>query len=377
MDPTTYPRRILLAVTGLSPQIVTETLYALAVQREPAFVPTEVHLLTTAEGAERARLSLLSDDPGWFARLRRDYALPPIAFGFDHIHVLRDAGGAALDDIRTPGDNERAADAITERVRALTDDPASALYVSIAGGRKTMGYYLGYALSLFGRAQDRLSHVLVSEPFESSWDFFYPTPYERIIATRGDKLADTAKAEVTLAEIPFVRLRDGLPERLLRGQSTFGETVSAAQRALEPPELVIDLAGQRIRAGGELVTLAPAQLAFYSLMARRRKQGLHAARFDTDGLAAQYLHEYRQVVGEMAGALEVAETALLGGMTQEDFDQRKSRANGALEQALGHQLAAAYLIQGDGARPKTRYGLRLDPEAIRYAPIDAEAAPGA
>ena len=377
MDPSTYPRRILLAVTGLSPQIVTETLYALAVERVPPFVPTEVHLLTTAEGAERACLSLLSDDPGWFGRLRRDYALPPIAFGPEYIQVLRDAGGRELDDIRTLSDNERAADSITERVRTLTDDPESALHVSIAGGRKTMGYYLGYALSLFGRPQDRLSHVLVSEPFESSWDFFYPTPYERVIATRNDKLADTAHAQVTLAEIPFVRLREGLPERLLKGQSTFGETVAAAQRALEPPDLVVDLAGQRIRAGGEPVTLAPAQLAFYSLMARRRQKGLHAARFDTDGLAAQYLHEYRQIAGEMSGELERAETALAKGMTQDDFDQRKSRTNGALEQALGHQLAAAYLIQGDGARPRTRYGLRLDPEAIRYAPIDAEAAPGA
>jgi hypothetical protein len=30
----THERRILLAVTGLSPQIVTETLYALAVERK-------------------------------------------------------------------------------------------------------------------------------------------------------------------------------------------------------------------------------------------------------------------------------------------------------------------------------------------------------
>jgi CRISPR-associated protein (TIGR02584 family) len=28
------------------------------------------------------------------------------------------------------------------------------------GERKTMGFYVGYALSLFGRAQDRLSHVI-------------------------------------------------------------------------------------------------------------------------------------------------------------------------------------------------------------------------
>ena len=85
MDPAQYHRRILLAVTGLSPQVVTETLYALAVKREPAFVPTEVVVVTTAEGAERVRLSLLSEDPGWFERLRRDYDLPPIAFGPERV----------------------------------------------------------------------------------------------------------------------------------------------------------------------------------------------------------------------------------------------------------------------------------------------------
>ena len=55
------------------------------------------------------------------------------------------------------------------------------------------------------------------------------------------------------------------------------------------------------------------------------------------------------------------------GMTKEYFEQRKSRTNAALEQALGRQLAAAYLIQADGARPRTRFGLRLEPGAIRFA----------
>lgn len=166
--PHAYPRRILLAVCGLSPQVITETLHALAVERQPAFVPTEIRLITTSEGAERARLSLLSEEPGRLARLCRDYDLPAITFGFEDIEVLRDASGAPLADIRTPEDNLRMADLITARVRTLTADPGSALHISIAGGRKTMGYSVGYALSLFGRPQDRLSHVLVAEPFESS-----------------------------------------------------------------------------------------------------------------------------------------------------------------------------------------------------------------
>jgi CRISPR-associated protein (TIGR02584 family) len=174
--PSFFPRRVLLAVTGLTPQVVTETLYALAVWSEPKFIPTEVHLVTTLEGAERARLGLLHERTGWFHRLRGEYGLPEIRFDMQTIHVLSDAAGTPLADIRVPADNERAADLITELVRRITDDPASALHVSIAGGRKTMGFYAGYALSLFGRPQDRLSHVLVSPPYESHPAFFYPTP---------------------------------------------------------------------------------------------------------------------------------------------------------------------------------------------------------
>ncbi|MCU0841234.1 MAG: CRISPR-associated ring nuclease Csm6, partial [Thiobacillaceae bacterium] len=126
---------------------MTETLHAL-IGLEPAFVPTEVYLITTREGAERARLALLSEEPGWFRRFRNDFDLPAIVFDEDHVKVLCDDLGGALDDIRTPRDNQRAADLITETVRELTRDPDTALHVSIAGGRKTMGYYLGYALSL-------------------------------------------------------------------------------------------------------------------------------------------------------------------------------------------------------------------------------------
>ena len=73
------PRRILLAVTGLTPQVVTETLYALACRAQSPWIPDEIHLITTATGAENARLNLLLPD-GWFHRLCSDYQLPEIRF---------------------------------------------------------------------------------------------------------------------------------------------------------------------------------------------------------------------------------------------------------------------------------------------------------
>ena len=53
MSQTAFPRRVLLAVTGLTPQIVTETLYALAVTQDPAWIPTEIRIINMAEGAKR------------------------------------------------------------------------------------------------------------------------------------------------------------------------------------------------------------------------------------------------------------------------------------------------------------------------------------
>jgi CRISPR-associated protein (TIGR02584 family) len=367
-QPASFPRRVLLAVSGLTPQIVTETLYALVVDETSPFVPTEVHLITSAEGARRAELSLLSDDLGWFHKLCTDYHLPAIKFDRDNIHIMCDANGEPMRDIRSPQDNHAAADFITAHVRALTADPRCALHASIAGGRKTMGFYLGYALSLFGRQQDRLSHVLVSEPFESSYDFFYPTPYGRVLKTRDGELADTALAEVTLAEIPFVSLRLGLPTALLAGQASFNDTVAAARAALAPPQLVIDLRRRSIVAGGCEVSIPPAELALLAVFASRALHGKEPLFAPTKGVpdaawAKRYLEQYRRITGTIAD-IESTVRALRDGMDGDYFSQRKSKLEKRLRTALG-PAALAYRIDDGGTRPR-RYALTLASNAVRF-----------
>ena len=366
--PASYPRRILLAVTGLSPQIVTETLHALAVGHQDPFIPTEIHLITTAEGAERARLALLSDRPGWFQRLRKDWNLPEIAFDADHVHVLRDASGALLADIRSPADNLACADFITEKVRELSADPDSALHVSIAGGRKTMGFFLGYALSLFGRPQDRLSHVLVSEPFENSWDFFYPTPYEHIIESPGKKLVDARDARLSLAEIPFVSLRHGLPTALLDGSARFEATVDAARAALGPAHLALDLRARTVTAAGRSFQLPPSDLAMLAVFARRAQAALPALAAPPKNApdpewAERYLRELRTICGPL-GDNDATERTLRDGMDGEHFSMRLSKLRSRLRRELG--LAAAPYLIDDGKRKPHRYRLALAPDAVTF-----------
>ena len=365
-NPANFERRILVAVTGLSPQILTETLYALAIQQKPAFIPTEIHLITTQEGANRARLSLLSEAPGGFHCLRRDYGLPEMDFSDDRIHILSDSEGKPLDDIRTPEDNRIAADLITGIVRELTADPTSALHVSIAGGRKTMGFFLGYALTLFGRPQDRLSHVLVSAPFESSFQFFYPTPYPKVIEVGNKQLADTSTAEVMLAEIPFVSLRHGMPDSLLQGMASYNDAVDAARRALGPATLKIDLKQRCVEASGIEFHLAPAQLAMLAVFARRLLKGeppLGAPAKDVpdQAWAARYLEELHLICGPL-GDIDAAEHALRSGMDGNYFSTTLSRLQLALKRHLG-AAASAYLIKDGACRPRL-YSVSLPVEAV-------------
>ena len=373
--PEAYPRRILVAVTGMSPQIVTETIYALAVAGSPAFVPTEVRLVTTQQGAKLAASSLLDERDGWFHRLRSDYNLPFIEFDVEGIHVLTDASGEHLDDIRTLADNTAAADAITQLLCELTQDKASALHVSIAGGRKTMGFYLGYALSLYGRRQDRLSHVLVSPPYESLREFFYPTPTSAPIQPthgQGDVI-DARDGEVALAEIPFVRLREGLPEDLLEGKIRFHDAVDAAQRAIGPVRLIIDLRAKRVCAGGRIVGLPPAQLAFLAWLARRQKEEAGWLPCPVEDQPEQeyaeaFLSEYDAIIGPMGSRERTAER-LKAGMDGAFFSQTKSRLHRALNKALGRREAAAYLVGDRTEERRQVYGLDIPSSAIRFAAL--------
>jgi CRISPR-associated protein (TIGR02584 family) len=364
------PRRILLAVTGLTPQIVTETLYALACRGDLPWMPDEIHVITTATGAENARLNLLLPEKGWFHRLCRDYALPAITFPVQNIHILKDTDGQPLDDIRTQEQNTLAADFITDILRRLTEDPLTELHVSIAGGRKTMGYYLGYALSLYGRPQDRLSHVLVSDPFETNRDFYYPTPYDHPIhSRRGDKeiAVDARNAKVELADIPFVRLRDGLPEELLKGEARFSQAVSAAQCRRHAPTLAIHIASRSVQVGGEEIRLPPKEFALLIWLARRRLNGLPPVQLSKSGnrdAAQDYLETCRQLFGIHGGETERAEITLKSGMDSAWFSPAKSRLHRALKSALGQNGAAPYLIQASGPKKGDRFELALPAEHI-------------
>lgn len=129
--------------------------------------------------------------------------------------MVPDAEGNPVDDARTYADQEALSDFIVRHVGQLCRNEHVSVHASLAGGRKTMTFFLGYAMTLFGRMHDRLSHVLVDAEFEGNRQFYYPTPKTKKIESRGNNgYLDASLAKVMLAEIPFIRQRNQLNKQV-------------------------------------------------------------------------------------------------------------------------------------------------------------------
>lgn len=336
--------RILLLVSGNSPQIITETLYALLTQPTP-WVPHQVHLITTSQGRLNAIGQLLSENNPRFKQLLQDYGVEqPITFNSQTIHVITQQGHP-LEDLRTPSENEAAADFITQKVREFTAQPNTQLHLSLAGGRKTMGFYAGYALSLFGRQQDTLSHVLVSQPYESS-EFYYPAPKPEtaFVHLPTGKTLDTHNAQVWLAHIPFVKMRPIVGETIIGTQKSFSETIALANLAHQPIHLKLSPEKGLLECNGIAIKIATSLMPLLTWAAERhiKQQKPIACLVEGDETAAR---DYGNHLLALAATYNIdlnhqTETLLRKhGFTQKDLQEKVSKLNNILKKALGQPLA--------------------------------------
>src|SRR3990172_7458058 len=99
-------REIIIFVAGSTPQIITETLYALVKQAPEPVIPDELYMITTSSGKARIEEELLRK--GRFSSFCEEFGLRPDILNERSFIVIRDADDGPLDDIRTTVHNERA-----------------------------------------------------------------------------------------------------------------------------------------------------------------------------------------------------------------------------------------------------------------------------
>lgn len=99
---------VLVFVAGASPQIITETIYALSTQKKPIY-PDRIYIITTTTGKNIIEKHLLEE--GKLKALLEEYNLPSVSIEDISFLIPRNAAGEPIDDIKTSEDNETLAGA--------------------------------------------------------------------------------------------------------------------------------------------------------------------------------------------------------------------------------------------------------------------------
>ncbi len=367
----------LLAVCGLTPQVITETLYAL--HQEGVRVDA-VRVLTTRPGYDACLLSLFGAGEGRYYRYLEEYGIERDSIDFSprHVQTVDGPDGVPLEDISQAEDNEAFLRACLEKTFELTSSPEQRVLFSIAGGRKTMGACWSLATQFYGRPQDRIYHVLVSPEFESNREFFYPPAQECKLRLRDHKgetfHKSTRYARVTLAPMPFISVRDRIYDKLLRKPESPGNLLLSLVRD-RPPELTVDCRHRKLSYKGVEMDMRPAHLALYAFFALVKKdapcRGRSCRTCRDCYLSLEEILNHQEVIAGIYRQLEprrtqgeMSDSGILA-LSAENFNSYKSRIRAGLERVFGSYQVAHLAIASQGKRPDTRYGIPLDRERIK------------
>ena len=371
----TNPKHVLISVVGLSPQVITETLYCYWCLASPPVPITEVFALTTLHGKQALEDTLLGDN-GKLKSLCDDYNLPPIHFDLANIRLLKDADGQPLEDISNVVDNETLADQLFAFVRKLATSTDVCLHASIAGGRKTMGLYIGLAMQFYGRPGDTLSHVLVNPELENQ-EFFYPPPDNADVILDDGRTIPAAEIRIELAEIPLLLLKEKIPFLNEHTDAGYTELIKIAQReynalqAISP--VIINTFSCCLEIGAVTINLTPLELALYLFFAQRHLEGGENERYSIS----------RSDIGE--GILTDALKAIVSQISARDFrlerlkgwesdpvsrfSQTRSNINRKIKEGLEETQATHYQIQTSNPssnQAEICYGLPLAKDRIQF-----------
>lgn len=335
---------VLLAVTGKSPAILTETIWALAnplADSEPV-IPGRIVVVTTTDGKHKLEQTLFAPSQRFNGQTAWDTLRAALItaghnldgrlrFGNtgDDIRVLTTSDSAAgrtreLADIRTPADNEAAANFLLETVRAIVENPDTQLIASMAGGRKTMGALLYACLTLIGRETDRLTHVLVNEPFENLSEFLFPAQPGGPLTTRDGRSVNPLDATIDLADVPFVPLRNLFQRELGQPAGTFQRLVTLCRANVRLS------AGERLRleverrrpsslVNGRVLDLAPREHLVLLYFAKRAKHGETVLNSYDEAIVE--LNEFREQIRQEAPANDWSDWRHSDGLNR-PFDVR-------------------------------------------------------
>ncbi len=219
-------KTVLIATTGMSPAVLTETVWALAHEETPV-IPDEITVITTISGKTKLEEQLFGGTAIWEDLREKILAQKAtsdsrLCFDFSDIIVVRKKQGGhkiPLDNLSDASDHEAFADTIMDELWKHTSKPDTRVIASLAGGFKTMSALMLSTMQLLANPGDRITHVLVSGGLDKpDSNFFFPKNEEQA-------------NHIQLIDIPLIPLRRWF-DKLNRKPGSYNELVNSSLEAM-------------------------------------------------------------------------------------------------------------------------------------------------
>lgn len=222
---------VLIAVVGMSPAVITETIWGLG-QEKPEFLPDEVKVCTTRTGWDALSAALLSTQAGcsvWEelqAKLGKKITLSK--------HIFHNDVGSDLEDIVSGADQELVANQLLKCIREYKNPQQEVcrIVASIAGGRKSMSALMYAAMSLGAEPDDIITHVLADEKATNCRAFFFPAQSQQQLVNKQQQEFTAKEVRIDLAEIPFVPLASLVKGSDFESGGAFSKLVRRARQTV-------------------------------------------------------------------------------------------------------------------------------------------------
>jgi len=361
-------KNILVAVSGLTPQIISEAFFCLSVRNKIRI--DEIYILTT----KRGRDVIAGNDKGASAvktnlkteleECCRQYKIPLPGFEITdrHVIVAREES-VELNDIRNDRENSLFPNKVSALISELTSDPGNVLFCVISGGRKSMSVHLALAMTLFGRENDKIYHVLTSE--ENEFKDYYPKNRNQLKA-------------LILSDIPFVRVRQflsagGIRPNLLKKK--YGDLVNYTQKQLKiasgKKELYLDISRREAAFDGNKIILEPLEFAIYFYFVGKVTEG--EKRISIHKLiSAETARELKSFIQENYIYYHFDNTIKSAwwnkGLAAENFRSKRTKINGKLKTILPDpDIFTLFEITSDRIYGETTYLVRAKKEQFKIS----------
>jgi len=340
-------KNILVIIVGKTPQIVTEAFYILGIRKK--ILISNIFVLTTTEYKEFIEHSTIEK----VKEISNKYKIiEPI---YDKNHILAAAEEEGYNKNKEGELKFTTTNLILNFISEYTEKDVN-IHCVLSGGRKTMSCDGMLAMTLFGREEDKLYHI-VANPIYYSEEKYYPENENEDLG-------------LILINKPYIKLRNKLSEILNCKNFKYDDLINSCQKIINDlidlPTVIINKEKCELIISNKRIKLKPIDISVYLFFAKQRKfisGGKNFSKKNSD----RFLKIYSKISKSYGQKLRVFENSIKNNILDFVIIQKSiSKIKNEIKHVFDNDPKAEYyIISVEGNYGNKKYGIKLQKNKIK------------